>query len=137
MFGTDYPTHDGTGVRDYIHIADLVDAHLKAIDHLRDGGESMVANCGYGEGYSVLDVLNAVIRVNGRRFDIRYEGRRAGDPAALVADPTVARSRLGWEPRFDNLEDIVESALRWERALLRRSTYARETARSLARLHPA
>ncbi|WP_377295073.1 UDP-glucose 4-epimerase GalE [Rhizobium sp. SG2393] len=137
VFGTDYPTHDGTGVRDYIHVADLVDAHLKAIDHLRDGGASLVANCGYGEGYSVLDVLNAVMRVNGRRFDIRYEGRREGDPAALVADPTVARERLGWEPRYDNLEEIVESALRWERALTRRSTYARETARSLARLHPA
>lgn len=117
VYGTDYPTPDGTGIRDYIHVSDLVEAHLKALAYLRRGGQPQVANCGYGRGYSVLDVLNAVMRVERRPFEVRYAPRRAGDTASVVADATRARRLFGWTPRHDDLDHIVATALRWERQL--------------------
>lgn len=114
VYGTDYATHDGTGVRDYIHVSDLVDAHLRAIRYLRQGGTSLIANCGYGHGYSVLDVLHAVSEEYGRDFKVDYLPRRPGDIATMVADASRARTELGWEPRFDNLRTIVRTALAWE-----------------------
>jgi len=121
VFGTDYPTPDGTCVRDYIHVTDLVAAHLKALSYLRGGGESLVANCGYGRGYSVLEVLAAVRKVHGADFDIRMAGRRAGDATSVVADATLARTALGWVPEHDDLEKIVRTALDWEASLSRRN----------------
>ena len=120
IFGTDYPTPDGTGVRDYIHVEDLADAHLKALDYLRAGGQSEVLNCGYGHGYSVREVLETVQRVNGAPLNIIEEPRRAGDPPALIAGAQRVRDVLGWEPRYDNLEEIARSSLNWERKLLER-----------------
>ena len=117
VFGTDYPTPDGTGVRDYIHVEDLADAHLKAIDYLRTGGESQILNCGYGHGYSVREVLETVQKVNGAPLNIIEEGRRAGDPPALIAGAEKVREVLGWEPRYDDLEEIARSSLNWERKL--------------------
>ncbi len=117
IFGTDYPTPDGTGIRDYIHVEDLADAHLKALDYLRDGGESVVLNCGYGRGYSVREVLAMVERVAGRPLEKREAPRRPGDPPVLVAVADKIRSTLGWTPRFDDLEKIVSSSLNWERKL--------------------
>ncbi|HTO31761.1 MAG TPA: UDP-glucose 4-epimerase GalE [Pararhizobium sp.] len=136
VYGTDYPTADGTGVRDYIHVSDLVAAHLKALEYLRDGGEPLVANCGYGEGYSVLQVLQAVKRVHGREFQIDYSARRAGDAVSVVADSTVARQRLDWTPAFDDLDLIVGTALDWERYLARKNSYdIDEIQRLLASAH--
>ncbi len=120
IFGTDWPTPDGTGVRDYIHVDDLADAHLRALDHLRGGGESLILNCGYGHGYSVREVLDAVQRVAGQALDIREAPRRAGDPPALAADSTRIRRTLGWTPRHDDLDFIVRTALAWERRLAAR-----------------
>ena len=120
VYGVDYPTHDGTGVRDYIHVTDLADAHLKALQHLRQGKGSLVANCGYGFGYSVLDVLNMVTRVHGHSFKIHMAPRRPGDSASVVADATLARRVLGWVPQHDALETIVRSALDWELELMQR-----------------
>jgi len=117
IYGTDYPTPDGTGVRDYIHVEDLADAHLRALDYLRDGGASTVLNCGYGHGFSVREVLSMVERVNGGPLPIREEPRRLGDPPALVADVRRIRQVLGWQPRFDDLREIVRTALGWERKL--------------------
>lgn len=117
VYGTDYPTPDGTCVRDYIHVTDLVAAHMKALAYLRAGGESLVANCGYGHGYSVLDVLGAVRRAHGAEFDIRMTGRRPGDAVSIVADANRARTVLDWTPEHDNLDKIVESALAWEASL--------------------
>lgn len=117
VFGTDYPTADGTGVRDYIHVEDLASAHLDALDYLRKGGESITLNAGYGHGYSVREVLDMVGKVNGKPLTIIEEGRRAGDPAALIATAGKIRKVLGWEPKYDNLEEIVRSALAWERKL--------------------
>jgi UDP-glucose 4-epimerase len=114
IFGTDYPTPDGTGVRDYIHVEDLADAHLKALSYLESGGESVTLNCGYGHGYSVREVLSMVKRVHGSPIPIRESSRRAGDPPSLIARAEAIRTRLGWTPRFDDLEKIVESALNWE-----------------------
>jgi UDP-glucose 4-epimerase len=119
IFGTDYPTPDGTGVRDYIHVEDLAEAHVKALAYLRAGGESTTLNCGYGHGYSVREVLDMVQRVAGHPLDIRESERRPGDPATLVADATRIRNQLGWEPRLDDLAMIVESALRWEQKILK------------------
>lgn len=121
VFGTDYPTRDGTCVRDYIHVTDLVAAHMQALVFLRGGGESLVANCGYGHGYSVHDVLEAVRRAHGADFDIRAAGRRPGDAVSIVADATKAREVLGWTPEHDNLDEIVASALAWETQLSRRN----------------
>jgi UDP-glucose 4-epimerase len=117
VFGTDYPTPDGTGVRDYIHVADLIEAHLAALDHLRAGGRSDTFNCGYGRGFSVLDVIAAVKRVSGRDFVVEMAGRRPGDPAAIVADSSRIRATLAWAPRFDDLDTIVRHALAWEEKL--------------------
>ncbi len=114
IFGTDYPTRDGTAVRDYIHICDLVDAHLLSLDHLRSGGEGGVYNCGYGSGSSVLDVTAAFERATGRPLPVRNAPRRAGDPPFVIADPARLRATLGWEPHFDRLDTIVRSALDWE-----------------------
>ena len=122
IFGMDYPTRDGTCVRDYIHVTDLVAAHIRALDHLRDGGDSVVANCGYGTGYSVSDVLRAVEEVIGKKLPIVESGRRGGDPAAIVADSTMAHVKLGWEPRYDHLPTIISHALQWEESLSRRNS---------------
>lgn len=123
IYGTDYPTHDGTGVRDYIHVSDLADAHLMALRHLRSGGRPLVANCGYGLGYSVLDVLNMVMRVHGRAFRIHMAPRRPGDTASVVADATLAHRELGWAPKYNCLETIVRSSLDWELQLAQRSGF--------------
>ncbi|MEM7300502.1 MAG: UDP-glucose 4-epimerase GalE [Pseudomonadota bacterium] len=121
IFGTDYPTSDGTCVRDYIHVTDLVDAHLLALRHLRGGKGSLTANCGYGQGFSVREVVEAVSQVIDRELPHKEVGRRAGDPASIVADAEVAREVLGWTPRHDKLSGIVTAALQWEQHLLRRN----------------
>ncbi|MEE9342917.1 MAG: UDP-glucose 4-epimerase GalE [Gammaproteobacteria bacterium] len=118
IFGTDYPTPDGTGVRDYIHVEDLADAHIKAVEYLRKGGESQTMNCGYGHGYSVREVIDAVNRVNGTPIKVREEPRRAGDPPALIATADEVKSVLGWTPKYDDLDFIVKTSLEWERKLL-------------------
>ena len=117
IFGTDYPTPDGTGIRDYIHVEDLAGAHLAALDHLRRKGASAVLNCGYGHGYSVREVLDSVQRVAGRKLAIREEPRRAGDPAVLVARADRIRALLGWTPKLDDLDLIVRTSLEWEAKL--------------------
>jgi len=117
VFGTDYETPDGTGVRDYIHVEDLAEAHLDALAYLRGGGDSQILNCGYGHGYSVREVLRAVERANGQALDIEEGPRRAGDPPTLVAEATRIRNVLGWKPRHDDLDFIVSTSLAWERRL--------------------
>lgn len=117
IFGTDYPTPDGTGLRDYIHVEDLASAHLDALRYLRDGGESTILNCGYGHGYSVREVLSAVEKANGAALKIAEEPRRAGDPPELIAVADRAREVLGWSPQFDDLDTIVRTALDWERRI--------------------
>ena len=119
VFGTDYPTPDGTGVRDYIHVEDLASAHLKALDYLRAGGRSLIANCGYGHGYSVREVLSSVEKIAGVKLDIREEPRRAGDPPALIAKADKARNVLGWTPQLDDIDVIVRTSLDWEKRLQR------------------
>lgn len=118
IFGTDYPTPDGTGVRDYIHVVDLADAHLKALTYLEQGGSSSTFNCGYGHGYSVREVLKMVEKVNGAPLNIEEMPRRAGDPPQLIADANRIRATLNWTPQYDDLETIVTTALNWERKLL-------------------
>jgi UDP-glucose 4-epimerase len=120
IFGTDYPTPDGTGIRDYIHVEDLADAHLKALAHLRAGGQSEILNCGYGHGYSVREVLETVQKVHGSPLNIIEQERRAGDPPALIAGAQRVREVLGWTPRYDNLEEIARSSLNWEHKLVER-----------------
>ena len=118
VFGTDYDTPDGTGVRDYIHVSDLAAAHVLALNALiAEPGRSLTMNCGYGRGFSVLDVLDAVDRVAGTRIERIYAGRRSGDPAALVADSSLLRATVPWTPRYDSLDIIVEHALAWEERL--------------------
>jgi len=119
VFGTDYPTADGTGVRDYIHVSDLVAAHLLALQHLEGGGESGVFNCGYGRGFSVLEVIEAVRRVSGHDFPVVYGPRRPGDAAMVIADSRRLADTFGWRPRYDRLETIVAHALAWEDRLMR------------------
>ena len=119
IFGTDYATPDGTGVRDYIHVEDLATAHLDALQYLRDGGQSVVLNCGYGHGYSVREVIQSVERTIDARLPVKEEPRRAGDPPVLVARADRVRSTLGWKPRLDDLDAIVRSSLDWERKLQR------------------
>ena len=119
VFGTDYPTPDGTGVRDYIHVEDLATAHLNALTYLRDGGKSLVANCGYGHGYSVREVISSVEKIAGIKLNVREEPRRAGDPPSLVARVEKVRQELGWSPKLDDIDTIVRSALEWERRLQR------------------
>lgn len=121
VFGTDFPTRDGTCVRDYVHVADLVDAHLAALRYLRGGGASTALNCGYGFGYSVLEVLEAVKRVSGVDFPVRPTRRRNGDPAIIVAKADRIRRQLGWRPHYADLDTIVTHALAWERDLQERS----------------
>ncbi|MCU7807514.1 MAG: UDP-glucose 4-epimerase GalE [Candidatus Thiodiazotropha sp. (ex Semelilucina semeliformis)] len=118
IFGTDYPTPDGTGVRDYIHVEDLADAHVKALTYLRNGGESAILNCGYGHGYSVRELLQAVETANGAPLNIIEADRRAGDPPELIAGATKVREVLGWSPKHDDLGTIASSALAWERSQL-------------------
>lgn len=117
VFGTDYPTPDGTGVRDYIHVSDLADAHIQALAYLRAGGESTTLNCGYGHGYSVREVISAVERVNGAPIRVEELPRRAGDPPALAASVDKIRRTLNWTPRYDDLDFIVKTSLEWERKL--------------------
>lgn len=120
VYGTDYDTPDGTGIRDFIHVSDLIAAHSAALDHLRAGGGELVLNCGYGRGYSVLELLDAVQRVSGRTLDIRARDRRPGDIPVMVAAADRIRSVLKWQPRHDDLALIVEHALRWEEKLAER-----------------
>lgn len=122
IFGSDYATPDGTCVRDYIHVSDLVSAHRLALERLRQGGGNLTANCGYGHGYSVLEVIDSVRRVHGDDFDVRTAERRPGDPAAIVANSDLARAELGWKPARDNLDLIVGDALAWEASLSRRNS---------------
>jgi UDP-glucose 4-epimerase len=117
VYGTDYNTPDGTCIRDYIHVTDLIGAHVAALAHLRNRGASTTLNCGYGHGYSVLEVIDAVKRVSGRDFTVTHAPRRPGDPAVIVADPARIRSQLAWRPRFDSLDTIVGHALAWEQRL--------------------
>jgi UDP-glucose 4-epimerase len=124
VFGTDYPTPDGTCVRDYIHVTDLVAAHLDALRHLRDGGVSLTLNCGYGRGLSVLEVIDAVKRASGADFPVTMSPRRPGDPPAIVARADRIRKALGWTPRYDDLPTIVSHALAWERKLAESSSAA-------------
>jgi UDP-glucose 4-epimerase len=120
VFGTDYPTPDGSCVRDYIQVSDLARAHVHALDHLRKGGDSLILNCGYGRGFSVLEVIDVVKRVSGVDFEVRLSPRRAGDPAALIAQADRIRETLGWQPRYNQLETIVDQALAWERRIAER-----------------
>jgi UDP-glucose 4-epimerase len=118
VYGTDYPTPDGTCVRDYIHVTDLVRAHSAALAYLRKGGADATLNCGYGQGYSVLDVIGAVKRISGQDFPVRLGPRRPGDPATIVAHADRIRDLLGWSPKLDDLDTIVKHALAWERQLV-------------------
>jgi len=117
IFGTDYPTPDGTGVRDYIHVSDLAEAHAQALDYLRDENPASVMNCGYGHGASVRNVIETVERVTGKALPVRESPRRPGDAPALIADSTLIRRTLGWEPNYDDLDTIVTHAYEWERRL--------------------
>jgi UDP-glucose 4-epimerase len=122
VFGTDYPTPDGTCIRDYIHVTDLVRAHSDALAYLRAGGDSSTFNCGYGRGFSVLEVIDTVKRVSGVDFRVDLAERRPGDPARIVAASDRARSMLGWTPRYDDLPTIVSGALQWEQKLRTRNS---------------
>lgn len=115
IFGTDYDTRDGTCIRDYIHVEDLARAHVMALDFMAEKDESAVLNCGYGRGFTVREVVDAVKRVSGQDFPVETTGRRAGDPAALMADNRQIRERLGWTPQYDDLETIVRTAVDWEK----------------------
>jgi UDP-glucose 4-epimerase len=117
VFGTDYPTQDGTCIRDYIHVTDLVRAHLDALRYLRAGGKSEVLNCGYGSGFSVLDVVGSVKRVSRAELPVRMGPRRPGDPAAIVAKAGRIKEVLGWQPKLNDLDTIVGHALSWEKRL--------------------
>lgn len=117
IFGTDYPTPDGTCVRDYLHVEDLARAHIDALEYLRRDGASRVLNCGYGKGYSVREILKVAREVSGVDFPVEEAARRAGDPPSLVADARRIRDVLGWRPRHDDIRVICESAIRWERSL--------------------
>jgi UDP-glucose 4-epimerase len=127
VYGTDYPTPDGTCMRDYIHVSDLARAHGDALRYLRSGAPSLTLNCGYGHGFSVLEVIDAVKHVSGNDFKVETAPRRAGDPARIVAASEQIRAKLGWQPRYDDLATIVEHALAWERALMARRS-VRKTA---------
>lgn len=124
VFGTDYPTADGTCLRDYIHVSDLAHAHVLALDYLRGGGASTTFNCGYSRGYSVLEVIEAVKKVSGVDFPTHLKERRAGDPATLIAGADRIRDTLGWKPALDNLEIIIGHALAWEASLKERAAKA-------------
>jgi len=117
VFGTDFPTPDGTGVRDYIHVSDLVAAHALALEHLRAGGGSAKFNCGYGRGFSVREVIQSVERMTGRPLPVEELPRRPGDPPAVVADPSRIKTQLAWKPQHDSLDEIVRTAYAWEARL--------------------
>jgi len=117
IYGGDYDTPDGAAIRDYVHVSDLADAHLKALKHLRDKNASATLNCGYGRGYSVFEVLDAFKRVMGKELPYEIVARRAGDPPQLIADNAAIRTILDWRPRYDDIDFIVETALKWERRL--------------------
>lgn len=119
IFGTDYPTKDGTGIRDYIHVEDLASAHLSALSYLRQGGQSQTLNCGYGHGYSVREVLQSVEKVSGKSLNIIEQKRRDGDPPSLIAGVDRIHQVLDWTAKYDDLDTIVESSLNWEKKLLR------------------
>ncbi len=121
VFGTDYDTRDGTCIRDYIHVKDLARAHMSALGHLEAGGKSDIFNCGYGQGYSVLEVIDAVRRVSNKPVNAKMSPRRPGDPASIVASSDKIRGQLGWKPELDNLDLIVEHALAWEAHLAKRN----------------
>jgi UDP-glucose 4-epimerase len=114
VFGTDYDTKDGTGVRDYIHVEDLASAHILELEYLEKGGESSTFNCGYGHGYSVREVLDTVEKISGNKMNIIEEPRRAGDPPMLIAKADRVRKILNWEPQYDDLDIIVKTSLAWE-----------------------
>ncbi|MHB8881974.1 MAG: UDP-glucose 4-epimerase GalE [Thermodesulfovibrionales bacterium] len=117
IFGTDYNTPDGTCIRDYIHVDDLINAHVLSLDHLAAGGDSRIFNCGYGQGYSVREVVAMAKKVTGSDFPVRETGRRAGDPPALIADSARIRQELGWRPSHDDLAFIIQTAWEWEKKL--------------------
>lgn len=119
VYGTDYPTPDGSCIRDFIHVSDLVQAHRSALAHLRNGGTSTTLNCGYGRGYSVLETIEAVRRASGRNFAVQYAPPRDGDIMTMIADTRRIRSTLDWTPQYDNLEIIARHALSWEEKLAR------------------
>src|SRR6195952_4806658 len=119
VYGTDYPTPDGSAIRDFIHVSDLAQAHRAALSYLRDGGRSVTLNCGYGRGYSVLETIEAVRRVANRNFAVQYAPRRPGDIMTMVADTGRIRSTLDWRPQYVELETIATHALAWERKLSR------------------
>lgn len=121
IYGDDYPTPDGTCVRDYVHVSDLAEVHVAMLRHLEGGGQGGVYNCGYGRGFSVRQIVETVRRVSGVDFAVEVVGRRPGDPPSLVADASKLLSATGWSPRYDDIEQIVADALRWERTLLARS----------------
>ena len=114
IYGTDYPTPDGTCIRDYIHVEDLAEAHLRSLDYLGDAGLSDRMNCGYGHGFSVREVVDTAKKVTGVDFRVEETGRRAGDPPALIADSRLLRDRTGWQPRYDDLTFIIKTAWQWE-----------------------
>jgi len=120
IFGNDYPTPDGTCIRDYIHVDDIARAHVQALDYLMDKGNSEIMNCGYGRGFSVREVVSVVKQVTGADFPVREVERRPGDPPALVASNSTLQELTGWEPRYDDLEFIIRTAWKWERTLDRR-----------------
>ncbi len=124
VFGTDYPTPDGTGIRDYIHVSDLASAHLSALDYLRKGGDSTLVNCGYGKGFSVREVIDTTARLNGEPLKVEEQPRRAGDPPALIAAVDKIHRTLNWKPKFDDLDVIVQTSLDWEKRLSERAVKA-------------
>jgi UDP-glucose 4-epimerase len=132
VYGDDYPTPDGSCIRDYIHVSDLARAHSDALRHLRSGSPSLTLNCGYGRGFSVFEVVETVKRVSGVDFKVEIAPRREGDPARIVADSQQARATLAWQPRFDDLATIVAHALAWERALMKRRADERRQDKGLA-----
>jgi len=117
VFGTDFPTPDGTGVRDYIHVTDLASAHLASLDYLRKGGDSTLMNCGYGHGFSVRDVIDAVNRNHGTPISVIEEPRRPGDPPSLIAKVDKIKATLDWTPALDDIDTIVKTSLAWEQVL--------------------
>jgi UDP-glucose 4-epimerase len=134
VYGTDYPTPDGTCVRDYIHVSDLARAHLDALRYLRSGAPSLTLNCGYGHGFSVLEVVETVKRVSGVDFKVEKAPRRPGDPDRIVAASDRARKVLGWQPRFDDLPTIVAHALNWEKELKKRFPHGPARGHNLAEI---
>ncbi|MBD2195355.1 MULTISPECIES: UDP-glucose 4-epimerase GalE [Calothrix] len=134
IFGTDFPTPDGTGIRDYIHVEDLATAHVDALRYLEAGNESQIFNCGYGQGYSVREVLKMVQKISGVDFPVIEHQRRAGDPACVVASSDKIRNILGWEPKYNSLATIVSTALNWEKKLIALATLEKQLAQENFRL---